>query len=149
MPPSDSTPIARDVSEPGKRRILFFDGECPFCNGWVLFLLRHDQSKTLYAARLGGNLAAQLLGPGSVSGAAAGSVVYHESGRRLERSDAILAAARNLRWPWRVLCLSRFVPRRIRDAVYDWVARRRYMLAGSKKQCPIPPEWLRSRLLDP
>jgi predicted DCC family thiol-disulfide oxidoreductase YuxK len=48
---------------------------------------------------------------------------------------------------WRVLArLGGLVPRPIRDAVYDLVARVRYRVFGRKDDaCPIIPEALRSR----
>ena len=52
----------------------------------------------------------------------------------LLRSDAVLAIARGLRFPWPLLTVFRIVPRPIRDGAYRIVARNRYRWFG---QCNI------------
>jgi predicted DCC family thiol-disulfide oxidoreductase YuxK len=42
----------------------------------------------------------------------------------------------------------RFVPRRVRDRVYDFVAARRYQWFGRKNQCTIPDGEVGTRFLD-
>ncbi|NGP46589.1 DUF393 domain-containing protein [Bacillaceae bacterium SIJ1] len=44
-----------------QRPIVFFDGECSFCDAAVQFLIRHDPNKRLYFASLQSDLAANLL----------------------------------------------------------------------------------------
>jgi predicted DCC family thiol-disulfide oxidoreductase YuxK len=41
----------------------------------------------------------------------------------------------------------RAVPRPLRDAVYDWVARRRYGWFGKLDACRVPGPGMRSRFL--
>ncbi len=53
----------------------------------------------------------------------------------LIRSDAVLAAARYLGWPWRIFGAARLLPRRWRDAAYDLVARHR----GHQPVEAVPP----------
>jgi len=52
----------------------------------------------------------------------------------LLRSDAVLAIARGLRFPWPLLNVFRIVPRPIRDGAYRIFARNRYRWFG---QCKI------------
>ena len=72
------------------------------------------------------------------------------SGREtvLLRSDAILAAltaAGGFRW---LAALLRAVPRRLRDGVYDFVARHRYAWFGRVDACRLPPPEVRARFLE-
>jgi len=53
-----------------------------------------------------------------------------DEGRAAVRSDAALAIARRMEQPWRALAALRFVPRPLRDAAYDLVARNRYRWFG-------------------
>ena len=65
-----------------------------------------------------------------------------------ERSDAALRTARALGAPWSWLWLLIAIPRPLRDAAYDFVARNRYHWFGRKQACPVPrPEW-RERFLE-
>jgi predicted DCC family thiol-disulfide oxidoreductase YuxK len=57
----------------------------------------------------------------------------------LTKSDAGLAVLQVLRPPWRWLRVLRFVPRALRDPVYDLFARNRYRWFGRHPQCFVPP----------
>ena len=63
------------------------------------------------------------------------------------RSDAALHLLHRIGGGWRrVAALGRLVPRGLRDAVYDLVARVRYRVFGRKDEaCPVIPPALRSR----
>ena len=63
------------------------------------------------------------------------TIFVWDAGRLLDRSEAVLAICRNLRWPWRALVVLRVVPRGFRDRVYDFVARNRYRWFGRIPQC--------------
>jgi predicted DCC family thiol-disulfide oxidoreductase YuxK len=55
------------------------------------------------------------------------------AGRAYVKSEAALRIARELpRWQWT------FVPRVIRDAIYDFVARNRYRWFGRRDACMLP-----------
>ena len=75
------------------------------------------------------------------------SIVLVEGGRAFERSSAALRIARRLQFPWRLLYGFVVVPRFLRDAVYDFVARRRYRWFGKKDVCMVPTPELRARFL--
>jgi predicted DCC family thiol-disulfide oxidoreductase YuxK len=54
-------------------------------------------------------------------------------------SDALVELTRFLRIPWRWLGICRWIPRRMRDRVYRFVARNRYRWFGRRDTCSIPP----------
>jgi len=64
------------------------------------------------------------------------------------RSEAVLYLAERLGGLWRVLALvARAVPSRVRDGLYDAVARVRHRLfARPAEACPIVPAELRARI---
>jgi predicted DCC family thiol-disulfide oxidoreductase YuxK len=76
------------------------------------------------------------------------TIVLIEGGRAYARSTAALRIARRLRFPWNALAAGLIVPRPIRDAVYDWVARHRYGWFGRTDVCELPPPEWRDRFLD-
>ncbi len=65
----------------------------------------------------------------------------------LVRSDAALRIARGLPFPWPMIALCRLVPRRWRDAVYRFVAERRYGWFGRSETCLVPTPDVRRRLV--
>jgi predicted DCC family thiol-disulfide oxidoreductase YuxK len=70
-------------------------------------------------------------------------------GAVLQRSDAVIRIARAMRQPWpllgRVLCL---LPRRLRDTLYDLVARNRYRWFGVRPACFVPSPEIAARFVD-
>jgi len=63
------------------------------------------------------------------------------------RSDAALAVVAGLGGAWRAAALLRVIPRRLRDAVYDWIARHRFRWFGRREECRIPGPDQRERFL--
>jgi len=63
------------------------------------------------------------------------------------RSDAGMRIAQYLGGPWRLASGGRAVPRVLRDAVYDLVARHRHRFVSAADHCYIPPPALRARFL--
>ena len=86
--------------------------------------------------------------PLPAAGAPDSIVVVDGGGRVLERSDAALAIASALPFPWRMLGVFRIVPRALRDRVYRIVARNRYRWFGRRDACMVPTDEIRSRFLD-
>jgi peptidoglycan/LPS O-acetylase OafA/YrhL len=64
-------------------------------------------------------------------------MVVVDGDRLLIRSDATLAVARRLRFPWRVLALGRLVPRGLRDAIYAFLAARRNRWPAPGDRCEV------------
>lgn len=133
--------------------VLLYDGECGFCAGSVQFALRReppDARGRLFFAPLQGTFGTQLRQrfPDLIS---VDSVVWfdptQQAGQVLVRSDAALAVLRHLGGLWTLLgTIGSWVPRVVRDTVYDIIARRRFELAARSCLLPTPDE--RARFLD-
>ena len=54
-------------------KILFFDGYCTLCNGFIDFIFRYDQKQNLLVASLQGKTAKSLLPPKKISGSTTAS----------------------------------------------------------------------------
>lgn len=127
--------------------ILLFDGACGLCSRSVRFLLARDHGARLRFAPLDGHFG-QAFRERHPALAGVDAVVWHDPvrGVTLTRSDAALAALRHLGGGWRVLAaFGAFVPRVLRDAGYDAVARRRHALVPPA--CPLPTATERARFL--
>ena len=129
--------------------VLFYDGGCGLCHRTVRFVLWADRAERFEFAPLQGSTFRQLL-PEPVQKTLPDSFVLRTSeGRLLVRSDAVLHILSRLGGFWAVLAgLCRLVPRLLRDAVYDFVARIRLRLfAKPDDYCPLVPKELRARFL--
>lgn len=127
--------------------VILFDGVCNLCMGSVQFVIERDPDAVFRFAPLQSSVAEELLEGTGVDAEALDSVVVVEDGEAYVKSDAVLRAATHLGGIYRLLGPSRFVPRRLRDLVYDFVAARRYDWFGKQDQCMMPTPELRSRFL--
>jgi predicted DCC family thiol-disulfide oxidoreductase YuxK len=135
--------------------MLLYDGSCGFCAESVQFVLEHDRrSRSLRFASLQGPTGTEVRGRHAGLDAV-DSVIWYEpaspGGRDviLVRSSAVLRVLRYLGGAWRVLAwLGALVPRPLRDAVYDFVARHRHKLVRGAPVCVIPSEDQRTRFVD-
>ena len=66
----------------------------------------------------------------------------------LIRSAAGLRIAHYMGGVWRLAALAWIVPRPLRDAAYDFIARHRHRLVGGREQCYVPSAAVRGRFLD-
>jgi predicted DCC family thiol-disulfide oxidoreductase YuxK len=134
------------------QNLLLYDGDCGLCAASVQFILRHEREHTLRFAPLQSDVAAGIR-TRHPELQDVDSMIWVEQSpggaeRALVRSTAALRVARYLGGPWRLLALGHLLPRRLRDAVYDLVARHRHRLVGGGSQCFLPPAEVRARFLD-
>jgi predicted DCC family thiol-disulfide oxidoreductase YuxK len=134
--------------------ILLYDGTCGFCATSVQFVLKRERSRrTLRFATLEGPLATELRRRHPWLSSVDSVVLYlpASSGkpeRVLIKSTAALAVAAYVGGVWRTLAtVARLVPRVIRDAVYDVIARYRKRLP-MQVTCPLPTPEQRSRFIE-
>jgi predicted DCC family thiol-disulfide oxidoreductase YuxK len=138
------------IAGTGGTRVVFFDGVCNLCNGYVDFLIRRDRTRSLMFASL------QSQAGGVVSRAAPATAdadsyysvfLLDNDGQIYERSDAILKASASLGGMYRALAAFWLVPRPIRDVVYRGVARWRFRIFGTRQSCRIPTPQERAMFL--
>ena len=67
--------------------------------------------------------------------------------RAFARSEAVLRIAGALGLPWRAATAAGAVPRVLRDAAYDLVARTRHRVFGRYAACPAPDAAVAARFL--
>lgn len=127
--------------------VILFDGVCNFCDGAVNFVLRQDKKDVFRFAPLQSEAGQQLLQQYGLSKADFDSFVLIDEGKVYKKSDASLRVMNRLPWYWKEVQLFRIVPRFLRDAIYDFIARNRYQWFGKKEQCMIPTPQMRARFL--
>ena len=127
--------------------VILYDGVCIFCSRWVHFVARRDTARRFrftpiqspYGTRL-----AQAFGidPGDpdTNAVVHGGVAYF-------KSDGALTVLSSLPgWGWARALLA--VPKPLRDAVYNLVARNRYRIFGKYEKCFIPDAGFRDRVME-
>jgi predicted DCC family thiol-disulfide oxidoreductase YuxK len=134
--------------------VLLYDGVCGLCNRLVQFTLKHDHHDLFRFASLQGPTAASILERHGASAAELDTFYvatdFEQSGERLwARSDAAVFVLQELGGQWRALgAIFRILPRPLRDAAYNLVARNRYRIFGKFETCPMPDPRHRHKFLD-
>jgi len=128
--------------------IIVFDAECLLCNGWVQFLLRHDQRGEIRFASMQGANGRHLLNQAGLKAEGLDTLLVIQGERSWQYSAAIFQVLHHLGWPWRLAWLAWLVPSMLRDAAYRLIARNRYRIFGRAKTCILPPPEFAARFLD-
>jgi predicted DCC family thiol-disulfide oxidoreductase YuxK len=106
-----------------------YDGVCGLCAGTVRFLEAHSEPGTfVYVPRA--SAAAHAALAAHPAAAAIDGVIVLEGGRLWAKSDAVLRIAARVRAPWRAAGILATLPRALREAAYDLVARNRLRWFG-------------------
>ncbi len=134
------------MADPGGA-ILLFDGVCNLCNGSVQWVIARDPHARFRFASLQSDAGRALLARHGLPADALDTVVLVDGDARYTKSDAAIEVARRLGGPYRLAAAAKLVPRPLRDAVYDWVARNRYARWGRSDACWVPTPELRDRFL--
>ena len=118
------------------RRIIFFDGICPLCNGFVNFVIQRDRNGIFLFSSLQSDYAKKLL---ATSYQSLDTIVLQENGETFFKSTAVIRILFQLGGMWNLLALfSSIVPRFFRDLIYDFVSKNRYALWGKNEVCRRP-----------
>jgi predicted DCC family thiol-disulfide oxidoreductase YuxK len=113
--------------------VLFFDGVCNLCNGFVDFLVARQARLKIASLQGATSHAAGLHEPPFDS-----LVLQLPNGKVLKRSSAAIEAMAQIGGLWAIVRVLKLVPSILRDFIYNWVARNRYRIWGQKDTCRLP-----------
>ena len=127
--------------------VILFDGVCVFCSRWVRFVADRDKARrfrftaiqSAYGTRLAQALGIDPDDPDT-------NAVIH-GGLAYKKSDGALTVL-SLLPGWGFARIFFAVPRPVRDAVYNLIARNRYRIFGKFDACIVPDAELRARVLE-
>jgi predicted DCC family thiol-disulfide oxidoreductase YuxK/uncharacterized membrane protein len=130
----------------GKKTIVFYDGACGLCNGFIRWMANVDASNLLRFAPLEGKTAKEF-GIALPAKRSEWTILATEGDNILDRSDAVLTILSKTKHWADMSNLFAVVPRFLRDMVYRIVARWRYLIPLDKETCEMPSTHLRNKLL--
>ena len=130
-----------------ERLNILFDGVCNLCSGFVVFTIKRDPDAKFKFASLqsneGGNFQKEFgINPDNIK-----TIVLVENDNYYIKSDAVLRIFKHLDGMWFILYYLIYIPRPIRNFVYDLVANNRYRWFGKKDVCMRPTPELKKRFL--
>lgn len=109
------------------RPVLFYDHTCPLCRMFVRFLYKLDKNGVFCVSPLQGSYASKILPADFTQDLR--TVVLVEQDCQWIKSDAVLQIFKRIGWPWRFFALFGFLPKSLRDLVYQIIAKYRYNIS--------------------
>ena len=120
-----------------KNKILFYDGDCGFCNSSVQFVLKNRKHNHIYFATLQSELAKTTLGKKGIT-IELDTLYYLKNNIVYNKSSAGLQISKELKLPYSIISILYFVPKFIRDFFYIQIAKRRHKIGSNF--CVLPNE---------
>jgi predicted DCC family thiol-disulfide oxidoreductase YuxK len=128
-----------------ENKVIFFDGVCGLCNGFVDFILRVDTKSLFKFSPLQSEYARSCLKANYTSDLK--TVVLLKEDRIFTKSAAVFEVFNSLGGGWKVISIFKFLPSNFTNYFYDIIASNRYNIFGKKETCRIPTPDERSRFI--
>ena len=114
-----------------------------------MFILNRDRHARFIFAASQSSEGRKLIGERDIQKLAAHSIILLDMGRIYEKSTAALRILRGLRGLWPLLYGFIIIPRKLRDILYESLAKNRYALFGTRDSCFVPSEEMKNRFISP
>ncbi|WGF94156.1 thiol-disulfide oxidoreductase DCC family protein [Aequorivita marisscotiae] len=128
-------------------KIILFDGVCNLCNGAVTFIIERDKRNVFKFAALQNEIGQKLISKFNIDTSKVDSIILIDGEKHYEKSSAALRIAKYLSGAYPLLFGFMVVPKFIRNAVYDYIAKNRYKWFGKRDECMIPTPDLKKKFL--
>lgn len=120
------------------KNIIFFDGDCGFCNSTVQFIL-NKRKREFYFLPLQSNRAKDILDKYSIT-ITMDTIYLLKEDKVYEKSSAALQIARGLKGLYPLMIGFYILPKFIRDYFYTLIAKRRHKIRNNYCLVPSPED---------
>jgi predicted DCC family thiol-disulfide oxidoreductase YuxK len=133
---------------PPNKKIILFDGVCNLCNSAVLFIIKRDAKDVFRFVALQSTIGIEICNYIGVDSNKMDSIILYEpSLAYYYKSEAALKIASQLGFFYSLAAVFKIIPERVRNHIYDYIAKNRYRWFGKKEQCMIPTPELKNKFL--
>ena len=129
------------------RPVILFDGHCVLCSRWARFVLRHDRHRRFRFLTAQSPLGHELYVHYGLDPVHYQTNILLEAGHAWLRAEGSLRMFEGLGFPWSLVRVLRLLPARLRDALYDRIARNRLRLFGRRATCYLAEPGYEDRFL--
>ena len=127
--------------------VILFDGVCIFCSRWVRFVAQRDTAKLFRFTPIQSDYGTKLAQTFGIDPDDPDTNAVVHGGEAFLKSDAALTVLSHLPgWGWTRALFA--VPKPLRDAVYNLVARNRYRIFGKYEACFVPDATMKARVME-
>ena len=118
------------------KALLLYDGVCVLCQKSVVWLINKDHKGLIQFSSLQGETAKAHLSAQELQVMSSLVLIYNQ--KQYHKSSAFLKLMQLLNWPYKGLYVFMLVPKFIRNALYDVIAKNRYKWYGKHASCWLP-----------
>lgn len=127
--------------------IVFYDGECGFCNHWVQWILERDKKYKFLFSSLQSEFGQQFLNERNLPNQVFDTLyLWKPQSFYLTKYQAILKIASELGGIYSLASVGKIIPDFIGNRFYNLISRNRKKLAAN--QCFLPNEMQRKKFLN-
>jgi predicted DCC family thiol-disulfide oxidoreductase YuxK len=127
--------------------LILYDGVCVFCSRCIRFIATRDTSKRFRFTPIQSDYGARLAQAFDIDPNDPDTNAVIHGGVAYFKSDAALTVLSHLPgWKWARVLFA--VPKWLRNAVYNLVAKNRYRIFGKYDACFVPDAAMRERVLE-
>ncbi len=127
--------------------IVFYDGECGFCNHWVQWILERDKKDNFLFSSLQSEFGQQFLNERNLPNQVFDTLyLWKPQSFYLTKYQAILKIASELGGIYSLVSVGKIIPDFIGNRFYNLISRNRKKLAAN--QCFLPNEQQRKKFLN-
>ncbi len=127
--------------------VILYDGVCVFCSRWVRFVIARDVTQRFRFTSIQSDYGTRLARSFGIDPDDPDTNAVVHGGKAYFKSDAALTVLSLLPgWRWTRVLFA--VPKPIRDAGYNLIAKNRYRLFGKYDQCFVPDAAMRARVME-
>jgi predicted DCC family thiol-disulfide oxidoreductase YuxK len=127
--------------------VILFDGFCNLCSGWVRFLIRKDRKMKFRFAASQSTIGQKLLHEVGMDNIQLETVLYLKGDTCFRESSAILEILKDLGGVWALAVVFKIIPSTLRNATYQYLAKKRYHIFGKRSSCYSPTPENQKRFL--
>lgn len=125
--------------------VIFFDGVCNLCNGAVQFIIKRDTAGLFSYSALQSEFAKSVLAKDEIESMT--TILVLQNGKLLDESDAVIAIAKELGFPYNLTTCFLWIPKSVRNVLYRFISKNRYRIFGKKESCMVPTPEIRNKFL--
>jgi predicted DCC family thiol-disulfide oxidoreductase YuxK len=127
--------------------VILYDGVCVFCSRWIRFIATHDRDERFRFTAIQSDYGARLARAFGIDPDDPDTNAVIHGGVAYTKSDGALTVLSSLTgWRWtRALFV---IPKPLRNAVYNLVAKNRYRIFGKYDACFVPDARMRGRVME-
>ena len=128
--------------------IILIDDECAMCTKLIRWIAKADTKDRFLIAGLESKFGKSIIRSKHIQEARPDSLILIEAGKVYYASDAVLKISEGVKSYQRLGKIYRFLPSSLRNWIYFFISKRRYILFGKAKQCSMDPALLKKVIRD-